>query len=61
MKKLYFFNLQSIKFLWIVLLLTGSSGAAFGATFTVTKIADTNDNAATVKPMLQSSVMEIGI
>jgi hypothetical protein len=44
MKKLLGINLQFIKFLWIFLLFVGISSSALGATFTVTKIADTNDN-----------------
>lgn len=43
MKKLFFFNLQPIKLLCLFSFIAGLSGIAFGATFTVTKTADTND------------------
>lgn len=41
MKKLFYFDLHFIKFVWILLLVAGFSNATFGATFVV---ANTNDN-----------------
>jgi len=37
-------NKRFIGFVWIFIIIAASSGAAFGATYTVTKTADTNDN-----------------
>ena len=43
MKKLFYLNSRLLKFMWLAMLVIAGSGVAQAATFTVTKIADTDD------------------
>jgi CSLREA domain-containing protein len=56
MKKPIYPNFQFIKFIWILLLIAGFSGAVSAATFTVTKTADTNDGVCDADCSLREAV-----
>src|SRR5205809_862319 len=43
MNSLFSSNLRIVNFLWLLLIIVVVKGTVAGATFTVTKIADTND------------------
>lgn len=49
-------NLQITKFVWMLLLLAGLSGAVSAATFTVTKTADSNDNVCDIDCSLREAI-----
>jgi len=51
-------NFRFIQFMWTALLVAGLSAAAFGATFTVTKTADTNDGACDADCSSRESVLK---
>jgi len=59
MKKQIYLNFQFIKFIWIFLVIAGFSCAAFGATFTVTKIADTNDTVCNTDCSLREAIVAV--
>lgn len=48
--------MRFIKFILMLLLIAGFRGAAFGATFTVTKTADTNDNVCDADCSLREAI-----
>ena len=56
MKKIFISNLRFIKFISPALLAAVLSGAAFGATLTVTKTSDTNDNVCNADCSLREAV-----
>lgn len=56
MKKLPNLDFRFFKFLWLTLIIVGLNGAAFSATFTVTKTADTSDNVCDADCSLREAV-----
>ncbi|MGC2234761.1 MAG: choice-of-anchor Q domain-containing protein [Pyrinomonadaceae bacterium] len=56
MKKLFYCNSKLIRFMWLAIFFTVASGGALGATFTVTKTADTNDGACDADCSLREAI-----